>query len=90
MIAFRDEGGQDHRFFDIHFKPFQADPFPILQQLYAFLGEELTPEARARMEEWRRTVPREKYERSDPAEFGLDLDAVRARFRFYTDRFNVA
>jgi hypothetical protein len=90
VIAFRDEAGQDHRFFDIHFKPFQQDPFPILEQLYAFLGEELTPEARARMEEWRRNMPREKYERSDPAEFGLDLDVVRERFRFYTDRFKVA
>lgn len=90
VIAFRDEGGQDDRFFDIHFRPFQADPFPILEQLYAFLSEELTPEARARMEEWRRTTPRETYERSDPAEFGLDLDAVRERFRFYTERFNVA
>lgn len=92
VIAFRDEGGQDHRFFDIHFAPFQKDPFPILEQLYAFLGEELTPETRQRMEAWRRDMPREKHgsHRVDPAEFGIDLDSLRERFRFYTDRFNIA
>jgi len=90
MIAFRD-AGQDHRFFDIHFEPFQADPFPILEQLYRFIGEELTPEARAGMEAWRRSTPRseQQYERTDPAAFGLDRAALRERFRFYSDRFGV-
>jgi hypothetical protein len=89
VIAFRDQGGQDHRFFDIHFAPFQKDPYPILEKLYAFLGEKLTDETRQRMEAWRRAMPREKHERTDPAEFGIDLDAVRERFRFYTERFKV-
>jgi hypothetical protein len=91
MIAFRDEGGQDHRFFDIQFEPFQADPFPILEALYRFIGEELTPEARAGMEGWRRSTPRSEqhYERTDPAAFGLDRQALRARFQFYSDRFGV-
>ncbi len=90
MIAFR-SAGQDHRFFDIHFEPFQADPFLILEQLYRFLGEELTPEARAGMEAWRRSKPRseQRYERTDPAAFGLNPSALRERFRFYSDRFGV-
>ena len=25
----------------------------------------------------------------DPADFGIDLEALRARFRFYTERFGV-
>lgn len=88
MIAFREAGNAD-RFFDIAFAPFQKDPFPILEDLYAFLGEELTPETRARMEAWRRSTPRnEGYERTDPAEFGLDLGALRERFAFYSDRFD--
>src|SRR5579885_421686 len=90
MIAFRD-AGSDHRFFDIHFAPFQKDPFPILERLYAFLGEELTPQARARMEAWRRDAPRDKHggHRYDPAEFDLDPAALRERFRFYSERFGV-
>lgn len=90
MIAFRDKGNE-HRFFDIYFAPFQKDPFPVLQQLYDFLGEEFTPEARAAMEKWRRETPRDKHGRHeyDPGEFGLDTAELRERFRFYTDRFNV-
>ncbi len=90
MIAFRDRGN-DHRFFDIHFAPFQKDPFPVLEQLYAFLGEEYSPEARARMEAWRRDTPRDKHgiHEYHPEEFGLDKAALRERFRFYSDRFGV-
>ena len=90
MIAFRDKGNE-HRFFDIYFAPFQKDPFPVLQQLYDFLGEEFTPEARAQMLKWRRETPRDKHGRHEynPGEFGLDTAQLREWFRFYTDRFNV-
>lgn len=90
MIAFRD-AGNDHRFFDIHFAEFQRDPFPTLERLYAFLGEEFTDEARARMKAWRESTPRDKHglHEYDAADFGLDKAALRERFRFYSDRFNV-
>jgi hypothetical protein len=90
VIAFR-EAGNDGRFFDIHFAPFQKDPFPILQALYAFLGETLTDEARRRMETWLRERARGADERPqyDAAAFGIDLPALRGRFKFYSDRFDV-
>jgi Sulfotransferase family len=90
LIAFRD-AGNDHRFFDIHFAPFQKDPFPIIQRLYDFLGEDFTPEARARMEKWRAQTSREKQgeHRYDPADFGLSAEGLRERFRFYSERFQV-
>lgn len=90
MMAFRDKGNED-RFFDIHFAPFQKDPFPRLEELYDFLGEEFTPEARAQMKAWREDTPRGKHGRHeyDPAEFGLDPAALRERFRFYSDRYDV-
>jgi hypothetical protein len=90
LIAFRDKGN-DHRFFDIHFAPFQKDPYPTLHRLYDFLGEELTAETLARMETWRRETPREKHgdHRYDPADFGIDVTALRERFRFYSERFDV-
>ena len=91
MIAFRD-AGNDHRFFDIHFEPFQRDPFPILEALYDFLGEALTEEARTRMVAWRRETPREKHGRHtcDPGDYRIDVERVRERFRFYSERFGVA
>ena len=90
LIAFRD-AGNEHRFFDIHFAPFQKDPFPIIQQLYDFLGEDFTPEARSRMEKWRAQTSREKQgeHRYDPADFGLSAEGLRERFRFYSERFQV-
>jgi len=90
MIAFRD-AGNDHRFFDIQFLPFQRDPFPILEQLYDWLGEDFTDEARTRMQAWRSSTPRDKHgsHEYDPADFGLNPAELRQKFRFYTDRFNV-
>jgi hypothetical protein len=90
MIAFRD-AGNDHRFFDIHFQDFQKDPYPVLADLYAFLGEELTAETRARMDAWRRATPRDKHggHSYNPADFGIDAAELRERFRFYSDRFDV-
>jgi hypothetical protein len=90
MIDFRDRGN-DERFFDIYFAPFQKDPFPVLEKLYAFLGEEFTPEARARMEAWRRDTPRDKHggHSYEAAEFGLDPADLRERFAFYSKRYDV-
>jgi hypothetical protein len=89
-IAFRDRGNED-RFFDIYFAPFQKDPFPVLERLYAFLGEKFTDEARERMAAWRRDTPRDKHggHSYDAADFGLDPAELRERFRFYSERFQV-
>jgi hypothetical protein len=88
LIAFRD-AGNDSRCFDIHFVPFQNDPLTVIADLYRFLGETFTPDARARMEAWRRNMPREKHDNYDAANFGLDLEALRQRFTFYSTRFKV-
>ncbi|WP_052505950.1 sulfotransferase [Novosphingobium sp. P6W] len=89
MIAFR-EAGNGGRFFDIQFAPFQLDPFPIIEDLYAFAGETLGAEARARMEAWRCNTPRDAgYQRTDMAEFGFEAGALRERFQFYSERFGI-
>lgn len=90
LIAFRD-AGHEHRFFDIHFASFQKDPLPIIAQLYAFLGETFTPEARARMEAWRRDTPRDQHgeHHYDAADFGIDINRLRERFGFYSERFGI-
>ncbi len=90
MIDFRD-AGNEHRFFDIHFAPFQKDPFPTLAKLYDFLGEEFTPEAEARMRAWRENTPRDKHGRHeyDGADYGLSTADLREKFRFYSERYDV-
>ncbi len=90
VIAFR-EAGHDDAFFDVKFAEFQRDPWPSIEALYRWLGETLTPEARAGMERWRAETPRDKHgsRTIDPADYGLDKDALRARFAFYRERFGI-
>ena len=90
VIAYRDAGNDD-RFFDVQFVDFQKDPLPVLENLYRFLGEEFSDEARRRMERWRRDTPRNKhgehhYEASD---FNINLAQLRDRFQFYSERFKL-
>lgn len=89
-ITFR-EAGNDHRFFDIHFAPFQENPFPDLEKLYRFLGEELTDTTRKKMSAWltRSTEEKRDYFRNDPAEFGLDFDRIKNKFYFYNKKFQI-
>lgn len=88
MMEFRD-AGNEHRFFDIQFATFQADPFPSLSGLYEFLGEPLSEEARCGMVSWRTSKPLEAqtYARTDPGVFGLDPERLRDQFQFYSERF---
>jgi len=90
VIAFRD-AGHDHRFFDVQFDEFQRDPFTSIDKLYRFLGEELSDAARARMAAWRDATPRDQHglRSLDPADYGLDCEALRKRFTFYRTRFGL-
>lgn len=89
VIAFRDEGGQDSRFFDVQFEAVQADPVREVANLYDWLGETLSAEAHAHMETWWRESRRERPAGYRATDFGLDLAALRERFRFYNERFHV-
>lgn len=90
MIAFR-EAGNEQRFQDMSFKALQADPIPVIERLYDFLGEAFTDETRAAMLAWRAATPRDKHGRHeyDAADFGLDKAVLRQRFGFYYDRFGL-
>lgn len=87
MLSFR-EKGNENRFFDIQFRTLQADPILVIEQLYAYLGENLTEDAKARMQSWREETPRDKHGRHEyrAADFGLNRDALRERFTFYSDK----
>lgn len=91
MVAFRD-AGQEQRFFDIYFAPFQQDPFPAIAALYDFLGERFTPRARNAMQAWwdKQTNEDRFYTRTDPAAFGVQPQDLQARFSFYRARFGAA
>jgi hypothetical protein len=87
VLAFREAHGDD-RFYDIDFRAMQRDPVGEVRALYAWLGEPVTDEFAAGMERWwhANNDDRDENVHPDAAEFGLDLDEVRARFADYTTR----
>ena len=87
VLAFRDAHGDD-RFYDIDFRAMQRDPVGEVRALYAWLGEPVSDEFADGMERWWHANNDERDENVHPdaAEFGLDLDEVRARFADYTTR----
>jgi hypothetical protein len=90
LIRFRD-ADNEHRFSDLQFAAVQADPLGAVEQLYRDLGDELTAETRGRMADWWESsaADRATGPRPDAAEYGLDLGALRERFAFYHQRFDV-
>lgn len=87
-IAFRD-AGNDHRFHDIHFRAMHRDPLGQVRELYAWLGEPVSPEfARAMAEWWAANEGGERLAKPDPARFGLDLAQVRGMFGEYLARMD--
>jgi hypothetical protein len=85
VLRFRERHG-DERFYDMDFRAVQADPLGQVRGLYAWLGEPVTDEFERGMQRWwtAHADAREANIHPDPAAFGLDLDAVRARFAAYT------
>jgi hypothetical protein len=87
VMAFRDNGA-DGRFYDIDFRAMRSDPIGEVRGLYDWLGEPLTGEFESRMRQWweANAANREPSTRSDPATYGVDLEAVRPLFADYVNR----
>lgn len=87
-LEFRD-GGHEDRFYDIGFRAMQSDPIGAVRGLYEWLGEPVSGEFAHGMRAWwhENSEQREKTEHPSPAEFGLDLAALRPQFADYTRRF---
>jgi hypothetical protein len=90
LIAFRDAGRND-RFFDVRFADVQREPIPTMECLFAQMGDEFTDDTRTRMTEWwaESAADRRRGPRPDATRYGLDIDALRERFAFYHERFDV-
>ncbi len=90
LIAFRD-GGNESRFFDVSFSQVQRDPLAAVAQLYAELGDDLSIDARQRMQDWWAESSKERSgAHTYTAEtYGLDPASIREQFAFYYDRFDV-
>jgi len=88
LVAFR-EAGNEHRFYDIAFGDFQADPIGEVRKLHDWLGDPFTETAERNMLAWWQAQGEERQStgKIDFAELGIPLDELRSRFAFYTDRY---
>ena len=77
---------------DVYFDEFMKDDMAVVQQFYDRAGVELTNAARRQMDAYVEANPRGKHGQIAydlAGDFGVEPDAVRERFGFYLERFNV-
>ena len=86
-LAFRD-AGNNHRFYDIHFRAMHNDPIGEVRGLYRWLGEPVTEAFETGMARWwqENSENREPSSRKDAAAYGVDLNQVRPLFSDYVAR----
>jgi len=91
LIDFRDRGNEG-RFFDLAFDAVQRDPLDEVARLYVELGEDLSEEARRRMQAWwaESSKHRSGPGSYSPATFGLDPATIAEQFSFYYERFGIS
>ena len=78
---------------DVLFHEFMADDVAMVERIYERNDRHMTPGARADLDAFVADNPRAKHGRiayDVRGHFGLDPDAVRARFDYYFERFSVA
>ena len=90
LIDFRDAGNED-RFHDLFFEAVQRDPIGQVDRLYGALGDELSAEARHRMQDWWAESSKDRTGpgRYRPEAFGLDPTVIADEFAFYHERFSM-
>ena len=80
------------RAIDVCFHDYMADQRGTTEAIYALAELELTSEARAAITGYEAANPRGKHGQVEydlAGDFGIDVQALRKRFAFYTDRFGV-
>lgn len=79
------------RSIDLHFHELVADQDRAIHQLYARAGQPIGERSRRAISDYAESHPQGRHGkvRYDLADFGLEVAALRERFRAYTERFGV-
>lgn len=91
-LADRDAGaGPPRQFLDVRYTDLVRDPIGTVRRLYAHFDMPFTDAAEDRMRRFLAANPKDKNGRHvyALADFGLDADAERARYRAYVERFDL-
>jgi hypothetical protein len=92
-MRFREEHHElRQRFYDVQYHDLKKDPLAVVRGIYGYFGRELGPDAEEAMQRFAAANPKDGHgvHRYTLDEFGLDRDAERSRFQFYTDFFGIA
>jgi hypothetical protein len=84
-LAFRDHIGEE-RFFDVSHRRQSQDPVEQIRTLYAKFGWSFDKDLETRISQWQDTNPKGDHKFS-PSDFGLDINEIAQRYKFYSDRF---
>jgi sulfotransferase family protein len=79
------------QFIDIHHDAFVADPWPVIDAIYAARGEPLSGEGRAAMAAWQQAHPKGKHgkHRYRLEDYGIDRSEVETLFGDYVERYGL-
>jgi hypothetical protein len=82
---------RQHRFLDVDYREFTADPMRTVRRVYECFGIPVSPEAETRMKRFLADNPKGKHGHHiySLAQFGIDGAAEAPRFERYRDRFGV-
>ena len=85
------ESHPDHAIVDVLYADLVRDPIATMRRVYDGIGEPLDAQALDAMTTHVASRPKAKFGRHDydPAEFGLDADAIAERFSEYTRRYDI-
>ena len=85
---------QDPRIMHVRYKDFVADPIGTIGKYYAFTSRELTPQARAAMQDYLANNKGDRHGKFDYStklltDAGFDIDALNEEFRPFRERYDV-
>ncbi len=89
--AFRDTH-PDHPMIDLQYDALVREPLETVASIYAAFGDTLDEPVRSAMKSYVTAHPRGSLGAHlyDPSDYGLDTEQLRARFRGYVERYEVA
>jgi Sulfotransferase family len=90
-FAARDDGcAPPERFLDVWYTQLMDDPLAVVRRIYRHFDLPLSAEVEGRMRTYLETNPKDRAgpHRYSLAEFGLDAEVERARYREYWDRWH--
>ncbi len=85
-MRLRERIGQD-KIFDLYYGDMLRDPIGVMQRLYAWAGDEFTPQAEAAMRQWLADNPQGRFGKHsyNLEQFGLTQAALKPFFSDYLD-----